>query len=351
MKRELTSTDKRIIIEIINRADTAPANYLLANAFMDIFESSPVAYKYESRGKESLIYYCDGEHWTRDKAVEVLTSFEAKIVDRSDLIQFLVDEKYISLLKIDRESLHGEIRQYAIGRDWIGINYSEFGADTFMVFRNSFCRIIITERLRRFSKNDFLTDEECLLKEAKKQTALAREQVEEAKNQSAFAKEQAEEAKAQTVYAEKQVDEAKKQTRFAGEQVEEAKKQSNSAKVSLIISAIALLVAIASPFVSKQINCRFPCDDSTSTIAGIVNEIKDIMNSISIQQFEASIQTNQEAIIKLLQPKQEEPKCNQPKKTTTTKTTKKATKKQPLYLPLDTITCDGKEYMIVEKVK
>lgn len=64
-----------------------------------------------------------------------------------------------------------------------------------------------------------------------------------------------------------------------------------------------------------------------------------------------SIKSNQEAIIKLLQPKQEEPKCNQPKKATTTKSTKKATKKQPLYLPLDTITCDGKEYMIVEKVK
>lgn len=349
MKRELTQIDKRVINEIITHADVDPAGYLLVNAFIDIFESSPVAYHYESRGKEFLTYYCDGKCWTRDKAVEILTSFEANIVDRSDLIQFLVDEKYISLLKIDRGSLLNEFRQYPIGRDWEAIAYSEFGKETFMVFRNSFCRVIITERLRRFSRNDFLTDEECLLKEAKQQTALAREQVEEAKNQSAFAKEQVEEARNQSSYAKEQAEEAKKQTLFAGKQVEEAKKQSNSAKVSLIISAIALLVAIVSPFVSKQINCLFPCDDSTSTIASIVNEIKDIMNSISTQQFEESIQASQDSIIKLLQQKPELKKSTTSKKVVKKNSSKAKT--QPLYLPLDTINCDGKEYMIVEKVR
>lgn len=319
MKRELTSTDKRVICDIISHADAAPANYLLVNAFADIFESVPVTYCYSDKGEESLTYYYDGERWTRNKATEILTSFEANIVDRSDLIQFLIDEKYIVLLKPNRESLPLEFELFAKGRDWEGIAYSDFGKETFMVFRNSFCRVIITERLRRFCKNDFLTDEECLLKEVKKQTELAKKQVEEARNQSESAKEQ--------------TNEAKKQRRWA-----------------LATFLVSLFLSIPTAYTSykaiiKGEKCA--CEEILENIKKSIDKI-DIQSLIDVEQ---TVTFNQDSIIKLLQPKQEEPKCDQPKKATATKTTKKATKKQSLYLPLDTINCDGKEYVIVEKVK
>lgn len=55
---------------------------------------------------------------------------------------------------------------------------------------------------------------------------------------------------------------------------------------------------------------------------------------------------NQDSIIKLLQPKPKSQKCDKPKTVA-----KKKTKKQPVYIPLDTINCDGKEFVLVEKVK
>lgn len=117
-----------------------------------------------------------------------------------------------------------------------------------------------------------------------------------------------------------------------------------SAKVVLTIVAYIYLGSYVHFFdsIKKGFNKEEIC---------IVENQPEPISAIADTTLLQAIKTNQETIIKLLQPKQEELKCNQPKKATTTKTTKKATKKQPLYLPLDTITCDGKEYMIVEKVK
>lgn len=313
MTRKFYPREINLIKEIVSdiRRD-AHHQYILLNAFKDIFfyNKGTIAYN------EGFLLFSYEDF--KNKTAEIL-DIEQEVIERALLIKELKDANYIYFI-LDHEDPEFPYGSIAKGKTPLSKKIPSDIAEILDLLKY---RVIVSKALIALLADDFKTLEEQTLEEAKKQTVLARKQVEEAKNQSSYAKEQS----------------------------EEAKKQSHSAKVSLIISAIALLVAIASPFVSKQINCRFPCDDSTSTIAGIVNEIKDIMNSISIQQFEASIQTNQEAIIKLLQPKQEEPKCNQPKKATTTKTTKKATKKQPLYLPLDTINCDGKEYMIVEKVK
>ena len=65
--------------------------------------------------------------------------------------------------------------------------------------------------------------------------------------------------------------------------------------------------------------------------------------------FLKAIISNQDSIIKLLQPKPELKKSTTSKKVVKKNSSKAKT--QPLYLPLDTINCDGKEYMIVEKVR
>lgn len=108
------------------------------------------------------------------------------------------------------------------------------------------------------------------------------------------------------------------------------------------VCAICLLLLICKQAESEELIKRNEhiCDTTTQPQPTTVITDTTLLNAIK---------TNQEAIIKLLQPKPEVKKFTTSKKVVK-KSSSKA-KKQPLYLPLDTITCDGKEYMIVEKVR
>lgn len=316
MTRKFYPREINLIKKIVSDIQRdAHHQYVLLNAFADVFYNNEGTIAYN----EGFLLFSYEDF--KNKTAEIL-DIEQEVIERALLVKELKDANYIYFI-LDHEGEEFPYGKIAEGKTPLS---KKLPQDIVEILELLKYRVIISTSLCTLLDNNFKTLEEQALD-------VAQEQLNEAKRQTQFASEQ--------------VEEARNQSESAKEQTKEAKKQRFWALATFLIS---LLLSIPTAYTSYKAMIK----GEKCACVEVLEDIKESIDKIDIQSLidvEHTVTLNQDSIIKLLQPKQEEPKCNQPKKATTTKSTKKATKKQPLYLPLDTITCDGKEYMIVERVK
>jgi len=227
--RILTDKEKHIIDSIISCHDADPMQYVLTNAYNDIFESFPIKLRWD-KDKADLTYYYDDNQWKMDDSARFLTEVESLLLDRGELLRFLIEEKHIVLVEQKDNDNPDTFSLYPNLNKKNSISY-DIDISSVLIFKQSFKRIIITKRLRNYQKNNYLSDNELLYNKILEQTKLTSVQVDNTKKLVSSARKQTKEAILQTEQAQVQTTLAKEQREQAIAQTQEAKKQTGEAQI------------------------------------------------------------------------------------------------------------------------
>ena len=171
--KQFTEREKRIINSILH--GVAYDSYVLTNAFMDILDGKGIAFNAQNR---CLLF-----DQQRKYTISDILQQERDFIETALLIQYLIDEQYIYIIKDNKEpalSLVGDKSDNPIGK--------EIPKDIADIFVNTQNRIVVTNKLYDLVNNHFLTYEGLQLDAASKQLESSVEQLKEAKIQSHAAK-------------------------------------------------------------------------------------------------------------------------------------------------------------------
>ena len=297
--KHFTQREKNIIIGI--QQGTNFDSYVLTNAFADLLYDKGVAFD----SLKGFLQY-DGSKYNISSILQV----ERDLIETALLIQYLIDNQYIYLIKDSKEPplpWIGDPRSNPVGK--------AIPKDIADIINNSQVRIFAMSSLADLVEDDFKTYEE-------KQLLLAQEQL-----------------------------------NVASGSLEEAKKQSSSAKRTLrwsiaacIIAILTLLASILVPSCSKYM-AKAPLDtqiDSTNIATEFditsINTRLDLINNNILQLVEFNANLNNDFKI------QPNIQVSPRKKSNSKKTAKQAEKKCSLVQPIlkiDTINCDGETYWVL----
>ena len=160
--RHFSEKEKRLINEIIRKANGN--NYLPINAFGDILDGLQVEFDHE---KCQLVFYRPDNEIS---GLEIL-AIEKEIFERTILIEFLIDNRYVCLIDDGQEEkiehVGGGLKKVQAITRVIGKGLSD------KLYEYSNKRILVGQELVYLSQNNFQTIEEATLAEAKKQTRFA----------------------------------------------------------------------------------------------------------------------------------------------------------------------------------
>lgn len=298
--KHFTEREKRIINGILHGVTSD--SYVLTNAFMDILDRQGIAFDCKSR---CLLF--DAEcHYN----VAEMLQYERDFIETALLIQYLIDNEYIYIIKDNDEpplQIIGEKGAHPVAKEIPG----EI-AGIFILSQN---RIVAMNKLGDLANNNFWTYEE-------QQLLLAQEQLDTATGS-----------------------------------LHEAHKQTKSARKTLYWSITACIIAIltllANLFVPSCSKCKVAKNIETITEsthntseidATAINTRLDLINSNILQlvEFSANFNNNFKIQPKIL--------INPRKKSNSRKaveqTQKKCSSVQPI-LKIDTINCDGETYWVL----
>ena len=233
-------TIRTIVMSAGDRAD-----YLLVNAYNDIFYYTNVEY---IDGKLHF-YYKDSSEWNNPGGNTTL-QVQKDIIIKTLLLKYLVDNRLIYLVTDSNVQNYSPNIQTANKKDTKYDLEVDLPRDIARFLSKTKQRVIVSEELKALVENDFKTPDDRLLEginvqiknletqttelEGQRQNTLklvesAQTQTEETFKQTEKISEQTSQALKQTEEAQKQTAEAKKQTEEAQKQTLEAQKQSSEA--------------------------------------------------------------------------------------------------------------------------
>lgn len=298
--KHFTEREKRIINGILHGVTSD--SYVLTNAFMDILDRKGISFDCQSR---CLLF--DKE---RNYNIAEMLQFERDFIETALLIQYLIDNEYIYIIKDNDEpplQIIGEKGAQPVAKEIPG----EI-AGIFILSQN---RIVALNKLWDLVSNNFLT------------------------------------------YEEQQLHIAQRQLDIATGSLQEAHKQTKSARKtlcwSIVTCFIALLTLLANIFVpscsrgkaTESIESNsVSINNATGIDATSINTRLDLINNNILQLVEFSANLNNDFKI---QPKIQ---INPRKKSSSQKASKttqnKCSSVQPI-LKIDTINCDGETYWVL----
>lgn len=298
--KHFTEREKRIINGILHGVTSD--SYVLTNAFMDILDRKGISFDCQSR----CLLFDKGRNYN----IAEMLQFERDFIETALLIQYLIDNEYIYIIKDNDEpplQIIGEKGARPIGKE-----IPKEIAGIFILSQN---RIVALNKLWDLVSNNFLT------------------------------------------YEGQQLHIAQRQLDIATGSLQEAHKQTKSARRtlcwSIVTCFIAILTLLANLFVPSCSKCKVAKNietitestQNTSEIdATAINTRLDLINSNILQLVEFSANFNNNFKI---QPKIH---INPRKKSNSRKavepTQKKCSSVQPI-LKIDTINCDGETYWVL----
>lgn len=163
--RHFSDNEKDTIKNIVKWSSSS--QYVLINAYNDIFYSKKVEYNHKN---SQLIFYRD---LNATISHEELLGIEHEILERSILIKYLIDNRYIYLIDDNSQNSIESVSGFnkggltPIGKD-IAPEISD------ILYKCANHRVFVGQDLIELSQRNFLTIEDETLSEAKKQTRISR---------------------------------------------------------------------------------------------------------------------------------------------------------------------------------
>lgn len=248
--RRFSDREKQIIRSIVTHYNKKPNQYLLINAYNDIFYAKRV--KFDSANGGHLIFFRKGsEVDTADDLLDISN----EILETSLLIKYLVSNDLI--YEIDTNSVNRltGISGFSEAEDdkQIVLDVDPLVSSILLDSLNH--RIFISETLKVLVEDDFKTTEDKLLEDNNRLFVETRElnentikQIKETDYQTqvtiALHKQsviQSEETKRLADEAQKQTQEAIEQTSAAKEQAKESRKQTKFSILAVVLSVVAII--------------------------------------------------------------------------------------------------------------
>ena len=298
--KHFTEREKRIINGILHGVTSD--SYVLTNAFMDILDRKGISFDCQSR---CLLF--DKE---RNYNIAEMLQSERDFIETALLIQYLIDNEYIYIIKDNDEpplQIIGEKGAQPIAKEIPG----EI-AGIFILSQN---RIVALNKLWDLVSNNFLTYEEQQLHIAQRQLDIATGSLQEAHEQT--------------------------------------KSSRKTLRWSIVTCIIAILTLLANLFVPSCSKCKVAKNIETITEsthntseidATAINTRLDLINSNILQLVEFSANFNNNFKI---QPKiQISPRKKSSSPNAIEPTQKKCSSVQPV-LKIDTINCGGETYWVL----
>ena len=293
-RRSFSEYEQKVIKTIVESAKDR-VDFLLVNAYNDIFYYTHVEYE----DNELHIYYTEEEAAKLESVAPL--EIQKKVIVRTLLLMYLEENRYIYLVE-DKYVQNDTTDIKLANKKNTKFDLVKDLPDDIVAFLNR-ChrRVILSEELIALVNDDFKTPEDKILegiegqittlktqivqlenqrqatlklvsaaeiqtkeaksqteqsikqsKEALKQTKEVKSQTDEAQKQTAEALKQTDEAQKQTAEALKQTKEALTQTREAQKQTAESRKQTNINIIVLICSLLALGGAIATVCITNK---------------------------------------------------------------------------------------------------
>lgn len=248
--RRFSDKEKQIIRSIVTHYNINPNQYVLVNAYNDIFYAKKV--KFDSANGGQLIFYRkESELDTADDLLDISN----EILEISLLIKYLVSNDLI--YEIDTNSVNRltGISGFTVDKDDLAISMDIDPLVSSILLDSLNHRIFVSETLKVLVEDDFKTTEDKLLEDNRLLYIETRElnentikQIKETDYQTqvtiALHKQsviQSEEAKRLADEAQKQTQEAIEQTSAAKEQAKESRKQTRFSIIAVVLSAIAII--------------------------------------------------------------------------------------------------------------
>lgn len=293
--KHFTEREKRIINGILH--GVAYDTYVLTNAFMDILDNHGIAF--DSKTKCLLF---DAE---RKYEISDILQVERDFIETALLIQYLIDNQYIYIIKDNNEpplSVIGDKSKNPIAK--------EVPEDIAAIFIKTQNRIVAMNKLYDLVRNNFTTYEE-------QQLTLARQQLD-----------------------------------VAIGALEEARKQSKSAKTTMWLSVVAIVIAILTLLATIFIPSCSHCGDCSQLVTSV--DTIDLKSVIGIDSIHVQLEKINENILLIISQNNHltnnfslkpnvtigTQKCKAPQKK------KKCLSDKPV-LKIDTINCGGETYWVL----
>ena len=223
--RHYSKKEQNIINQILEIGkNTSSSNNMLFGIYIPIFD----LYKVNINDQ--------GLYFDSNQTQEIITLIESNIASRSILIDDLIKNRLIKLVKV------GSTVPFSYMPFRNNNLHDEIDSSIFDILKDSFySKVFVSQELHDLVSNDFRTYEDIQLEEARKQTNIANESLKEASKQTNIANES--------------LAEAQKQRELANESLGEAQKQTKSAKCQTWLSIGAVILSfcaiIASIFVPR----------------------------------------------------------------------------------------------------
>lgn len=176
--RHFSVNEKKAIERIVNWSSSN--QFTLINAYDDIFHRNKVGFDHKTN---QLIFYRNIED---DNLLDDLLTVEHEILEKSILIKYLIDNRYIYLIHDDSNQSLSKIDGF-VKEGLFPIKKSIDKGISRILYKSINHRVFVSQDLVDLYKSDFKTIEDKTLDEAREQTSLARTQADKARKQVKWA--------------------------------------------------------------------------------------------------------------------------------------------------------------------
>lgn len=296
--RRFSDKEKQIIRSIVTHYNINPNQYVLVNAYNDIFYAKKVKYD-SANGGQIIFYRKESDLDTADDLLDISN----EILEISLLIKYLVSNDLIYEIDTNSDNRLTGISGFTEDKDDLEISMDIDPLVSSILLDSLNHRIFISETLKVLVEDDFKTTEDKLLEENNRLYVETRElnentikQIKETDYQTqvtiALHKQsviQSEEAKRLADEAQKQTQEAKNQTAAAEEQAKESRKQTKFSILAVVLSVVAIICSYCvARYVTMEVkvteeqysSVTNKLDSLNNNAKGILKHSTDTMNTV-----------------------------------------------------------------------
>lgn len=279
--RRFSDSEKATIKSIVTSYQRDPMQYVLVNAYNDIFYYCKVEF---DAVNNQLIFYRKKDNIDLQRDLGVVIE---QILETSLLLEYLEENNLIVLINTNSVNKLDKTGDFIKEDDDVALECKLDKSIADILYNSMNHRIFIGETLKVLVADGFMTTEDKLLESnrrltqetinlsetTKLQMGEIHEQTQHTITLAQRSETQANEAKRLADEAEKQTREAHEQTIAAQQQAEESKRQTRLSYIAIFLSIVAIMCSyLVARFVImdvKLVDEQYKCIDST------MNQIKD----------------------------------------------------------------------------
>ena len=271
--RRFSDSEKVTIRSLVTHYSLNPMQYILVNAYNDIFYKYKV--KFDASQNGYLIFY----RHSNDINIYDIGEVTNSIIETSLLIKYLVNNDLIILIDTNSVNQLREIGGSHKDESDIEVRIQLDKGIAEILLSSMNHRIFVSETLKFLVEDDFVTSEDKILesnriltKQTIELTNSTNQQNKELRKQTEHTFELARQAEEQTSAARQQAEEAKEQTMIA-------RKQTKVSIIALILSIISIICSyIFTHFVTMEVRI---VEEQYNSLQSKFEEIKANTDSIS----------------------------------------------------------------------